>query len=433
MFAVGVDHYEHEQDLRFCSADAQLFAQTLEHISGAETRVVTDQGEHSPGHGDIRGVLTDIAGMQAGNDDCVIFYFAGHGFEAEGADFLMGGDSDARVTESAVPTSEITKALRQSGAGLTLMVIDACRVRNARGATYHFGEGSRDSAKKLGILSIFGCQVGEVCQESRDLGNAGNGVFTFALCQLLHGDRAFVPITASQRLVSMVDEIVSQHGLLKQTPEVGVSNVLSASVDFVTGRRVDLTPRPKRLLMVCGLPYSGKSTISSALASEAGLLQIEMSSYASRAFLDYRDATGYEGSIQSFMTDVYWADRQYDRVAQEVLSEYEAGGTLVVSGARRTEEVEAFMGQGYSVELAYLYSDSKTRYQRYARTMAQGNGVDHMLGLHGFIRRDFVENSWGLPRIGLMSVCRIVVNERPEQAATEMLSALRRRKWIEGP
>lgn len=57
-----------------------------------------------------------------------LFYFAGHGFEAEGKSYLMPVDaSDEYNCTKNLPTNEVLVAMQEREAKLKVLLIDCCR------------------------------------------------------------------------------------------------------------------------------------------------------------------------------------------------------------------------------------------------------------------------------------------------------------------
>lgn len=439
VFAIGVNEYDNAVDLRFCGNDATLFASTLEATTKAEVEVwASAAGKESPSSHDLSDIVERIGRIDATDDDCIIFYFAGHGFESGGRDFLMGKDSVPGDVDTAVATDAIISALRKTKAGMVAFIMDACRTsRQVRGnlgvENIKFGEGTRGASRTRGIISIFGCSVGEVCQEFEDDEGVGHGVFTYILCDYIAQAGTLVPYNASPQLKSRVQGIILKRNLMTQTPEIATSDVSGASVDLVSGAEIHLTPQPKRLLLLCGPPHAGKSTIGALLASRSNFIQVEMSTYVYRRWLAAREDDGYNRPIQQYMDDVVWAKGDYDLIAQDLLRDHRGSAGLIVCGPRRPEEIETLKAAGFEVHRTYLYADSRTRYDRYWKIKLAENVIraESGLTLTQFVKRDLQEHVWGLPKIGVMKNCAIVDNTGTLEATTDtIVGALSDRNWF---
>lgn len=59
-----------------------------------------------------------------------VVYYAGHGYEDNGENYLLPVDSDIKYNrEHSLRTQEILEAMQQCDTSLNLLIIDACRVR----------------------------------------------------------------------------------------------------------------------------------------------------------------------------------------------------------------------------------------------------------------------------------------------------------------
>ena len=57
-------------------------------------------------------------------------YYAGHGYEDDGENYLLPVDSDLTYKrQDSLRTQEIVDAMQQCDTSLNLLIIDACRVR----------------------------------------------------------------------------------------------------------------------------------------------------------------------------------------------------------------------------------------------------------------------------------------------------------------
>lgn len=432
VYVVGIDNYMNEPKLSFCARDAELFATTIERFPGVSAaEVLTAQGQNPSEYvtaADIRDLLGRIRQIRAGSDEAIVFYFAGHGFEHGGRDYVEGSDSSSRAPESAVRTDDIVAALRATRAPLTMLVLDACRSYTERGVT-KFGENTLDEAKKHSVVTLFGCGVGEVCRESNDL-DGGHGLFTFCLCELLREKRQLVPILAESELEERVARQCLRLHFPAQVPHVALSSLSNARLDWLSGALVELSERPKRMILVCGPANTGKSTVGARVSQGSGFVQLEMSSYAYQRFLPMKERGEYHDSIQGFMEEVVWKDGEYDVIAQDLLASSHGVNQLIVCGPRRPEEVETFRNAGFEIDTLYVYTDSRTRYGRHFDVNAARFAGDFGLGLDEFIRRDIVENSWGLPKIARMMDSAIIRNESVDGATNRIVDRMVRRGWF---
>jgi uncharacterized caspase-like protein/exonuclease VII small subunit len=137
---IGQSKYEHVTPLANPASDAREMAKLLTDL-GFDTRAVTDR--------DTAQLARDLERFaeDAAEADVALLYYAGHGIEAGGENWLLPVDADESsldaAAETLVPLSELLDALKQS-VPLTIVLLDACRtspfpegtvIRAAAGAT----------------------------------------------------------------------------------------------------------------------------------------------------------------------------------------------------------------------------------------------------------------------------------------------------------
>jgi hypothetical protein len=89
-------------------------------------------------------------------------YYAGHGYEDNGENFLLPVDSDLKYNrEHSLRTQEILEAMQQCDTSLNLLIIDACRVRLVCLGAVHIDRGGVTLWDRKRILKIFYNQVNQ--------------------------------------------------------------------------------------------------------------------------------------------------------------------------------------------------------------------------------------------------------------------------------
>ena len=108
-------------------SDARLMATSLEAV-GFDVRLVTDA--------DIATMRAEIEGFgkrlrRAGGDAVGLFYYAGHGVESRGTNYLIpvGAEIESAVEFEidAVPARWVLSFMEAAGNRLNLVILDACR------------------------------------------------------------------------------------------------------------------------------------------------------------------------------------------------------------------------------------------------------------------------------------------------------------------
>ncbi|MEO1488305.1 MAG: caspase family protein [Pseudomonadota bacterium] len=120
---IGNSEYEHASRLVNPASDAQLISETL-HAAGFETvDVAYDLGKMA-----LERKLSDFS-LKADGADVALVYFAGHGIEAGGQNYLIPVDARLeRDRDLAIEATPLGTALSMvSGGQLKIVILDACR------------------------------------------------------------------------------------------------------------------------------------------------------------------------------------------------------------------------------------------------------------------------------------------------------------------
>ncbi len=117
--------------------------------------------------------------------DVALFYYAGHGVQVEGENYLIPVDFDrsrvAKVKYRALPANLIRERMESSGARLSILILDACR-DNPFSGNRSAGLGLAQMATGIGTFIAFSTAPG---QTAADNPSAGNGLFTQHLIRTL--------------------------------------------------------------------------------------------------------------------------------------------------------------------------------------------------------------------------------------------------------
>lgn len=186
---IGNDSYESLPALMKARNDAVAVADSLTSI-GFDVTALTDADRRTMS----RGVSDLASGIQPGDE--VVFYFAGHGVEVQGRNYLLPADApavrpgdEAFLTAESLAVDDILFTLQSRGARVTVLILDACRdnpfpregTRSAGGA-----RGLAPIAAPEGAFILFSAGTGQTALDALGTGDANpNSVFTRALLPLL--------------------------------------------------------------------------------------------------------------------------------------------------------------------------------------------------------------------------------------------------------
>jgi len=105
--------------------DATDFAKVLKDI-GFEVRVLTDQNQET-----MMQAIRDFGARLKNNDGIGLFYFAGHGVQVEGENYLLPVGvpirNEEEVKKNAVPANLVLRYMEDSKNRVNVVVLDACR------------------------------------------------------------------------------------------------------------------------------------------------------------------------------------------------------------------------------------------------------------------------------------------------------------------
>ena len=214
LLSIGINEYDYFQTLGLCVNDSKSINESFcQRYSGVSVVVIND--EHSAPTSDvIRAELANIESLSYGEDDVVIFFFAGHGFSLYGKDYVTAKDTNIDSLESAISTDSVIDCLKKSGAGNVILVIDACRTNISRSVNV-FGENTAELSRRYGVVTYFSCSPGETAKE---LTFFNGGVFTTAFSELLSNKEIpFTPFLFNRLLIENLNKVCVQHKLVKRT------------------------------------------------------------------------------------------------------------------------------------------------------------------------------------------------------------------------
>ncbi len=186
---VGNDDYENIVDLKKAVNDAQVMAETLRGL-GFDILRAENVGRRALN----RKIHEFTSRLEAGDE--ALFYFAGHGVEISGQNFLLPTDTpEARLGQEgflkseAISVDQILDSIRGRGTRISLIILDACRNNPfPKEGTRSLG-GTRGIARMAapeGTFIMYSAGVGQMALDELGGGDPHpNSVFTRTLVPLL--------------------------------------------------------------------------------------------------------------------------------------------------------------------------------------------------------------------------------------------------------
>lgn len=222
---IGNDSYSNLKDyqqLKKAKNDAQSLADTFEKI-GYKTTLGLDLGRSA-----INKTLDKFAD-QINPGDEVVFFFAGHGVRIKGRNYLLPSDipdmsksSEDYLTTEAIPADRITDIIKNKGARVAMLILDACRnnpFTNNLGRSIGGKRGLAIMTPPEGTFVLFSAGAGqEALDRLSDDDAHPNSVFTRTLIPLLQEDE--LEIGRLARVVRQKVKKLAETVNHKQTPAV---------------------------------------------------------------------------------------------------------------------------------------------------------------------------------------------------------------------
>jgi formylglycine-generating enzyme len=188
-FVVGVDTYENlpaEAQLKVAVSDAERMAETLESLDPPFSVTLLKDANWKSAQDQFDTFLD-----QAKNAECALVYFAGHGIEYHGANFLLVKDTDVadissdvermkrRLSTAALSLQGWVDSLDSTKAQVKLVILDCCRDNPLKAED---GSGSRSVVGGSRGLAQVTPPSGTLISYSADAGQQANdGLFTEVL------------------------------------------------------------------------------------------------------------------------------------------------------------------------------------------------------------------------------------------------------------
>ncbi len=221
---IGVQNYVHVPPLRHSLNDAGDMAVTLR-AKGFQVDFLQDPKSKKEIKDAITRYYNNMTSLHGGVG---IIYYAGHGTQFEGENYLIPASANIQVPgdmdEQCVRMNTVMSVLNSSNSNLNILLLDACR-------TNSFPSFSRDIVKGLtpveapkGSIVVFATQPGTVASD----GTGKNGLFTSKLLKYMNE-----PNLNIGDVFKKVKQEVNSESQGKQLPSV-VDNSIGGDFYFTT-------------------------------------------------------------------------------------------------------------------------------------------------------------------------------------------------------
>ncbi len=184
---IGNSRYEHAASLRNPAGDARAMADAFRELGFSQVTLELDLGRDA-----LASALRSF-GDQALTADWAVIYFAGHGFEVDGVNYLVPVDAklerDTHLRWEAIQLDDVLGAM--TGASkIRLAILDACRnnpftSRMQTSSTRSIGRGLALIEPEGGTLVAYAARHGQVALD----GDGANSPYVSALLQHLDTEK----------------------------------------------------------------------------------------------------------------------------------------------------------------------------------------------------------------------------------------------------
>ncbi len=159
--------------------DADLVARTLRTL-GFEVVSLSDADQPT-----MKRAILDFGRRLRATDSVGVFYYAGHGVQVDGENYLIPVGSDIRDREevaiSGVNLTEILKTMERASSRLNLAILDACRDNPFPASARSLGQGLAPVNAPSGTLIAYATAPGHVALDGRE----DNSPYTAALVEAM--------------------------------------------------------------------------------------------------------------------------------------------------------------------------------------------------------------------------------------------------------
>lgn len=201
---VGNDSYAHVAPLKNARADARAMAKALEG-AGFKVKLALDLNRAG-----MNTALRQFKARLAGGDEAV-FYYAGHGVQLGGTNYLLPIDlqdaEEEQIRDDAVQLQRVLEDMVDRQVRFSLAIIDACRDNPFKGAGRNIGSrGLAPTTAANGQMIIFSAGSGQKALDS--LGSSDkspNGLFT----RVFVGQLAQAGVPVHDALRNVREEVVA--------------------------------------------------------------------------------------------------------------------------------------------------------------------------------------------------------------------------------
>ena len=178
-FVIGNSEYQYAGRLRNPVNDARAIGSTLQQL-GFEVTTLTNASQRQ-----MERSIKQFGRQLRDSKGVGLFYYAGHGMQFDGENYLLPTDIDPSTEEDvrydAVPVGKLLAQMRAADNKMNVVILDACRNNPFSRSFRTFNPGLAQVNAAAGTFISFATAPGQVAAD----GSGNNGLFTSKLLQHL--------------------------------------------------------------------------------------------------------------------------------------------------------------------------------------------------------------------------------------------------------
>ena len=298
---IGNDQYPADP-LRNAVNDAQAVSKTLSDLG---FKVITKTNADFAA---MRGAAVEFARIMEGAT-AVVFYYAGHGIQYRGQNYLVPVDAklttEASIQFNAMPVSQILDTMDEAKIRHKFIILDACR--NNPFSNVSTSTGLAKMQAPTGTIVSFAAAAGQVTPDGAE---GSNSLYTRTLVREMQSQGL-----QAAAMFHRVQTLVAQESMNKQLPEIQNTPLFRVPFFFAEGGNQAVTAAP------ASAPSSGLSGDAQANI-EAEFWRSAQKGRRIEGYQFYLDKypTGNFASLARFEIDLLKSEMSQQQVAAKPLS-----------------------------------------------------------------------------------------------------------------
>ena len=185
-------------------------------------------------------------GRKAANSDAALFYYAGHGLQVKGQNYLVPVDAnittEAQVPYNAINVNQLLEEMDNSKSRVNIVMLDACR-NNPISGKFRTGATrglAPPASSPKGTVIVYATDPGNVAAD----GDGRNGLFTSGLLTAFRSDDLSL-----FGVLTRASEVVEQGSNRQQTPYINGPATVQKNFSFAPGQAVAADEPPRQVAM----------------------------------------------------------------------------------------------------------------------------------------------------------------------------------------